>query len=137
MMGEAIHIRTNYTQHDGVLVTDKGTKVSLGREDGTVAPYELLLGGLSYCLFRTFESVSEKMKAEYAGMDMEITGVKGDDKIGMLTNVDLTVSVTGAADEKKITKAFEIATRYCSVFNTLGKIAEMKWEISFHETLSV
>ncbi len=131
-MGESIHIQTNYAQHDGTLVTDSGTRVLLGREQGTVAPYELLLGGLSYCLFRTFESVTEKMKLKYEGMDMEITGVKGDDAIGMLTNVTLKVSMTGAPDEKKITRAFDISTRYCSVFNTLGKVAEMKWDISFH-----
>lgn len=131
-MGESIHIMTNYAQHDGRLVTDSGSVVQLGRETGTVAPYELLLGGLSYCLFRTFESVTEKMKVKYEGMDMEITGVKGDDAIGMLTNVTLQVSMTGAPDEKKVRKAFDISTRYCSVFNTLGKIAEMKWDISFH-----
>ncbi len=130
-MGESIHIKTNYAQHDGILVTDKGTKVSLGREEGTVAPYELLLGGLSYCLFRTFESITAKMQVEYQGVDMEITGVKGDDKIGMLTHVTLAVTMKGAPDETKAEKAFEIATRYCSVFNTLGKVAEMKWEISF------
>ncbi len=130
-MGQSIHVKTAYAQHDGRLITDSGTEVLLGREQGTVAPYELLLGGLSYCLFRTFESVAAKMKVGYAGMDIEITGVKGDDEVGMLTHVDLKVSVSGAPDEKKVTKAFEISTRYCSQFNTIGKVAEMKWDIRF------
>jgi putative redox protein len=130
-MGESIHIVAKYNQHDGTLVTDKGSSVALGHEKDTVAPYELLLGGLSYCLFRTFESIAEKMQLAYSGMDMDVDGVKRDDKIGMLETVTIKVDAKGVKDEGKFKKAFEISTRYCSVFNTLSKIAEMKWDINF------
>lgn len=132
-MGESIHITTTYNQHDGSLITDKGTTIALGGDKDTVAPYELLLGGLSYCLFKTFESIAEKMQVEYAGMDIDIVGVKRDDKVAMLETVTLKVDAKGIKEEQKgkFSKAFEVSTRYCSVFNTLAKIAEMKWDINF------
>jgi len=130
-MGATTHIVTKYNQHDGTLITDKGFTVALGSQKDSIAPYELLLGGLSYCLFRTFESIAEKMQFEYSSMDMDIVGVKRDDKIGMLETVTIKVEVKGASNEGKFKKAFEIATRYCSVYNTLLKIAEMKWDINY------
>lgn len=115
----------------GTLITDKGSTVALGSEKGSVAPYELLLGGLSYCLYKTFESVAEKMQFEYSTTDIDIVGVKGDDKVGMLETVTIKVEAKGVGDEKKFKKAFEIATRYCSQYNTLSKVATMKYDINF------
>lgn len=130
-MGEKIHIVSQFGKHEGRLVTDSGASVALGRTAETFAPYELLLGALSYCLFRTFESLAEKMKLSYEGMDMHIEGVKRDDKIQMLETCHIRVEGKGASDKDLFTKAFETATRYCSVFNTLSKVASMSWEVRF------
>jgi putative redox protein len=130
-MGSKIHIITQYGKHSGKLVTDSGAAVALGYESATFAPYELLLGGLSYCTFRTYESVAEKMQLAYTGMDIHVDGVKGDDKIGMLVTVHLKVIAKGVQDEEKFKKAFDIATRYCSMYNTLGKVATMTWDVTF------
>lgn len=130
-MGESIHVLTTYNKSNGTLITDKGSTVALGNEKGSVAPYELLLGGLSYCLYKTFESVAEKMQFEYSTTDIDIIGVKGDDKVGMLETVTIKVEAKGVVDEKKFNKAFEIATRYCSQYNTLSKVATMKYDINF------
>jgi putative redox protein len=130
-MGETTHITAQYNQHDGTLLTDRGSTVLLDNTKEGVAPYELLLGGLSSCLFRTYESIAEKMKFAYDGMQMDITGVKREDKVAMLETVTIKVVAKGVEERDKFTKAFEIATRYCSVFNTLAKIAEMKWDIDF------
>jgi len=130
-MGAKTHIVSQFTQHEGRLVTDSGAMVALGHEADTFAPYELLLGGLSYCLFSTFESIAEKMQLVYAGMDMNITGIKRDDKIATLETCSIKVLAKGAPDQEKFSKAFEISTRYCSVFQTIGKVATMDWEIVF------
>lgn len=130
-MGARTHIVSHFGKHDGRLVTDSGASVALGHEAETFAPYELLLGALSYCLFRTFESIAEKMQLGYEGMDMHIEGVKRDDKIGTLETCTINVQARGTADQEKFTKAFEISTRYCSVFNTIGKVAVMDWNIAF------
>ena len=130
-MGAKTHIVSKFTRHEGRLTTDTGAMVALGREAENFAPYELLLGGLSYCLFSTFESIAEKMQVQYTGMDMNITGIKRDDKVATLETCSISVLANGAPDQEKFKKAFEISTRYCSVFNTIGKVAEMSWEISF------
>jgi putative redox protein len=130
-MGETTHIRSNFNQTEGTLVTDRGSTVALSSEKDGVAPYELLLGGLSFCLFKTYESIAQKMQFAYEGLSMDITGVKRDDKVALLKTVTIDVVAKGVEDQKKFTKAFEIATRYCSVYNTLSKIAEMKWDIDF------
>ncbi len=132
-MGESIHITVNYNQQGKTLMTDNGYAIALGYKENTAAPYELLLGALSSCLFSTYESIAKKMQLEYNTVDMDIVGVKRDDKVAMLETVNIKVDVTGVSeqDQAKFTKAFEIGTRYCSVYNTLSKIAEMKWDINF------
>jgi len=130
-MGETTHIKSDYSISDGILQTDRGSTLSLSGEKDGFAPYELLLGGLSFCLFKTYESIAEKMKLSYEGVSMDITGIKRDEKVALLKDVQIDVVAKGVEDQSKFTKAFEIATRYCSVFNTLANIAEMKWDIDF------
>ena len=104
----------------------------LGRSSAdTFSAYELLLGGLSHCLFSTYESMAEKMQVEYSGLDMNITGVKRDEKVATLKTVDIDVLAKGVTDQDKFAKAFEIATRYCSIFTTISKVAEMRWNITY------
>ena len=130
-MGQNIHIVSQFNKHDGQLRTDSGATLELSRKPHAFAPYELLLGGLSYCLFSTFESISEKMQVSYVGMEMDIKGEKRDEKVATLETCLITVSANGVEDEEKFKKAFEISTRYCSVFQTLSKVATMNWNISF------
>jgi len=125
------HIVSRFNQVDGQMVTDSGSKAGLGSSPGSFAPYELLLGALSYCLFSTFVSIAQKMQLSYEGLDMDITGVKRDEKVATLETCDIKVTAKGVEDEQKFAKSFEIATRYCSVFQTLGNVAQMKWDISY------
>lgn len=130
-MEQKIHIATQYGLHDGTLVTDRGSKLQLGPQDNGYAPYELLLGGLSFCLFSTFDSIAQKMQLTYSSVDIDVTGVKRDEKVATLKTCSIAVVAQGVEDEAKFNKAFEVATRYCSVFNTIAKVAEMEWNITF------
>lgn len=130
-MGKTTHIVSQFNEHDGRLVTDSGAMVALGGTAEAFAPYELLLGGLSYCLFSTFESIAEKMQLKYTGMDMHVTGVKRDEKVATLETCTIDVTAKGVVDQEKFSKAFEISTRYCSVFQTISKVAQMHWVIKF------
>ncbi|MHC1691563.1 MAG: OsmC family protein [Sphaerochaetaceae bacterium] len=130
-MGQKIHIVSHFKTGSGRLVSDSGAMAALGNEAGTFAPYELLLGALSFCLFRTFESLAEKMKVGYEGMDMHINGEKRDEKVATLQTCHIQVTAKGVEDQEKFTKAFETATRYCSIFNTLNHVATMTWDIAF------
>ena len=130
-MGSKTHIVSKFAKHDGRLITDSGASVTLGTRAETFSAYELLLGGLSHCLFSTYESMAVKMQVEYSGLDMNITGVKRDEKVATLKTVDIDVLAKGVTDQDKFAKAFEIATRYCSIFTTISKVAEMRWNITY------
>ena len=130
-MGKKIHIVSQFDGPEGRLVTDTGAKVALGQSAEKFAPYELLLGGLSFCLHSTFESIAEKMQVTYEHIDMHVTGVKREDKVATLETCEIAVEVAGTADQEKFTKAFEISTRYCSVYHTISKVADMSWTVTF------
>jgi len=117
--------------HAGKLVTDSGAAVALGHEASTFAPYELLLGGLSYCLFRTFEDIAAKMQLAYEGVDMHVDGEKREEKVATLEFCKVSLRAKGVTDQEKFKKAFDIATRYCSVYNTISKVATMSWSVEF------
>ncbi|MFA5468122.1 MAG: OsmC family protein [Sphaerochaetaceae bacterium] len=130
-MGSKTHVIAKYGKSDGRLITDTAASVALGRSSEKFSPYELLLGALSYCLFLTYQSLAEKMQVEHTSVDIDITGVKRDAKVSTLEHVDLLVVAKGVNDEKKFDKAFEIATRYCSVFNTISQVAKIDWKIRY------
>ncbi|MFA6775256.1 MAG: OsmC family protein [Sphaerochaetaceae bacterium] len=97
----------------------------------TSGPYEYLLGALSGCLFMTFKDIAAKMHLSYEHISFRTHGVKRDEVPKWLQSVDITIVVTGASDPQAFTKAFEIATRYCSIYNTLAKVAKMEWTVEF------
>jgi len=97
----------------------------------TTGPYEYLLGALSGCLFMTFKDIAAKMHVTYEHISFQTHGVKRDEVPTWLESVDIKVTVTGASDASAFTKAFEIATRYCSIYNTLAKVAKMEWTVEF------
>lgn len=131
VMKQKIHIVSQFNGSDGQLITDSGATVAMGRSAEKFAPYELLLGGLSYCLYSTFESIAEKMQLVYGAVELDIAGVKRDEKVATLEMVTINVEAKGIEDQEKFNKAVEISTRYCSVFQTISKVAKIDWHISF------
>lgn len=131
MAKKTIHTITAFEQESWLAENDRGTKVSIGPGPGKTAPYELLFAALSGCLYDTFASVAEKMKVTLPPVVFDISGVKRDAEVATLESCFIQVTVSGKADEKKIQKAFETATRYCSIFHTLSLVASMEWSIEF------
>jgi putative redox protein len=94
--------------------------------DGTgFVPYELLYSALGSCVHATFLGIAEKMRVTFDAVDYHITGVKREEIPTFLTECTMTITVTNASDASKFDKAFELGTQYCSVFNTLAKVAVM------------
>ena len=89
-------------------------------------PYELLYSALGSCVHATFLGIAEKMRIQFESMDYHITGVKREEIPTYLVECTLTVTVRGASDQAKFEKAFTLGTEYCSIFNTLKKVATMK-----------
>ena len=132
-MGSKQHVIADFYDTRWRTVNDIGTEIKIGNDAGKAAPYDLLLGALSGCLYTTFESILEKMQITVKGTRYDIHGEKRDDKIATLKECHVNVTVVGAEDEQKTKKAMEIATRYCSIYQTLSKVAEMSWEVAFEK----
>lgn len=127
-MEEHRHIRADFVPDHFQFSTPDGKAYEIG----STGPYEYLLGALSGCLFKTFDSLAKKMQVSWEHVSMEIEGIKRDEKVAMLKDVIIEVTATGVEDQAKFTKAFETATRYCSIYETLSKVARMEWTVSFN-----
>ncbi len=119
-------------QTHGILTGHHGS-TQVGPSEGALTPYDMILGGLGGCLNHTFQSVLDKKKIKIHGVNYAIEGVKREEQPATLKTVDVEVSISGADEDhlKDIEKAFEIATKYCSVYQTLAKVATMRYEVTF------
>ena len=117
---------------NGVLEA-KNTSIQVGGTEGTAAPYDMLLGALGSCLYATFLDIAVKKRIEYDRVEIKIKGEKRTEVPMTLKEVDIEAVVYGskAEKEKGLTQAFQLATRYCSVFQTVAKVAEMHPRIRF------
>lgn len=96
-------------------------------------PYEMVLGGLGACLNYTFQDVLDKMRTTVGSVRYEITGLKQEAIPTVLQEVIIKVTLTGVDETKKgkVEKAWLKATEYCSMYETLSRVATMKPELIF------
>lgn len=114
----------------GQLNTKKAS-VPVGIEDGELEPYDMFLGALATCLYSTFLDVVEKKKITFDESNMEITGEKRKEIPMTLDWVKVVLEVKNVSNEKGAMKAAELAKKYCSVYKTISKVAEMELEVRF------
>lgn len=117
-------------EFSGELVVPNG-KVAIGIEEGTVAPYDLLFGALASCLYATFLDVAKKKKIEFESARIEVTGEKRTEVPTILTWVDTKLIIKGAQKESGLEKSYEMATKYCSIYQTIAQVAKMTWSVDF------
>lgn len=117
---------------NGELLGDRG-KTLIGATGETFVPYELLYGALSSCVHATVLGVLRKMRLEYETVSYDVTGNKRTEVPTFLTDVYFNVTMTGVEEDKqkKMTKAIELGTEYCSIYNTLAKVANMHLKIEY------
>ena len=113
----------------GELTGEKLT-VPVGRQAEGLKPYELLLGALGACYCATFVDVAKKMRLEYQRCEFDIRGLKRDEVPTILTAVEMDFRVYGAAGEKGFARAAELAAKYCSVHETISRVADIKINLS-------
>ena len=128
-MAEHTHIRSDFVPGHWQFVTDGGKSLTIDRES---SPYDYLFGALSGCLFATFSDLAVKMKVGWEHVSFEVDGEKRTESPTTLEWVTVKVVATGVDNQGKFTKAFETATRYCSIYETLSKVARMEWTVRFN-----
>ncbi len=121
-------------QLHGILTGHHGSS-QVGPAEGALDPYDMVLGGLGGCLNHTLQSILDKKRIKVQGIHYDIEGEKRTEPPTTLKYVDVRMQVRGADEEAKndIEKAFELATRYCSVYQTLSKVATMRPKLTFEE----
>jgi putative redox protein len=130
-MANTNHMRARFTKEQWELTNDRGNSLYIGSKPDAFAPYDLLLGALEGCLVSTFDDVVTKMRLDYTSVEFDVTGIKRDADVATLETCRVEVTVFGGSDEKKLKRAFDIATRYCSVYQTISQVADMSWDITF------
>ncbi len=120
-------------QFHGIVTGHHGSS-QIGPAEGALAAYDMVLGGLGACLNHTFQTVMDKKRLQFQAIKYDIVGKKREEVPTTLNHVQVDVVVTGVEekDHNQVTKAFELATKYCSVFVTLSHVAEMEWTMTFN-----
>lgn len=117
-------------QFVGELTSPKGT-VKIGAQDGGMAPYHLLFGALGSCFYSTFLSIANKRKQTFDDAFIEISGTKRTTEIPTLESVLIRLVIKNPSDQASLRKCAELGTRFCSIHETISKVAEMHLEVEF------
>jgi putative redox protein len=106
-------------------------EIGIGIEPNEARPYDMLQGALAACLHSTFLDILEKKRLTLDFADYEISGEKRDDVPTTLKTVTVNVTLPAGENELAYRKSMELATKYCSVYNTLSHVAEMTLVLNF------
>jgi putative redox protein len=104
--------------------------INIGSQANEARPYDLLQGALVSCLHSTFLDILEKKRLTIDFAHYEVEGEKRDEIPTTLKSVTITVTLP-SGQEEALTKSMELAKKYCSVFSTLSKVAEMNLIIKY------
>ena len=71
------------------------------------------------------------MRISWEHVSFEVNGTKRDAVPTTLEEVVTTVQASGVDNQQKFLKAFETATRYCSIYQTISQVSRMSWSVDF------
>lgn len=115
---------------NGTLYAPNGT-AQIGVEPETLAPYDMLFGALAACLYSTFLDVARKKRIDFSHVDLVVSGNKRSQVPMTLEWVHVKAVIHDAEKELGLIQAFDLATQYCSIYETISKVAEMTYEVDF------
>ncbi len=113
----------------GKLILREG-EIGIGIEPNEARPYDLLQGALVSCLHSTLLEILVKKRIEIESVSYRVSGEKRDEIPTTLKSVTIEAEFVTLASEEQIRKSMELASKYCSVYNTLAQVAEMKINLS-------
>ena len=138
-------MKTNHNSHMGQKVTAhlefkkdfKGKliladgEIGIGMNPNEARPYDLLQGALVSCLHSTLLEILTKKRIDIDSVYYQVSGEKRDEIPTTLKSVSIEAFFSPSDKEEQIRKSMELACKYCSVYNTLAQVAEMKMTMSF------
>lgn len=114
----------------GKVIAPRGT-VLIGDQENGMAPYHLLFGALGSCFYSTFLAIATKKRLTYDSVKIEISGHKRTGEIPTLEEVWIHMSIKNPSNEALLRKSAELGTRFCSIHETISKVANMHLEVVF------
>jgi putative redox protein len=115
---------------DGALELKEGS-VSIGMLPNQASPYKLLQAALISCLHSTFLDVIEKKRLNLESVTYHSSGFKREEIPSTIETLHLDVHVKGIENKVAVEKSFELATKVCSVFNTISQVGTITYTIHY------
>lgn len=117
----------------GTMISPTGS-VILGDQPNGISPYQLLFGALGSCFYSTFLGVATKKRLTFTKATLEIGGHKRDEVPPTLDHVTIKMVIYDASDEMQFRKSALLGAQYCSIHETISKVAKIDLEVSFAVT---
>ncbi len=119
------------SEFKGEMETPTG-KVTLGDQEHGIYPYHLLFGALGSCFYSTFLSIATKKRLTFDKASVEVSDNKGTGKeINLLEKATIKLVVKNPSNEKGIIKSAELGAKFCSIHQTISKVADIKLIVEF------
>ena len=127
------HLHFSGNNYDGMGQTTRGLSIPINTEESGALPYELLLMALGSCLYATFMEIATKKRLTWDQVDLDLFGDKREESPTFLKTGLIRFNITGTreVDHKKLEKSLVLASQYCSIYQTLIKVADLKTEMVF------
>jgi putative redox protein len=119
-------------EYDGVAHGPNGD-IAIGGGENKFAPYNLLFSALGSCMYANFLEIARKKRISYDAVRISVRGAKRDAIPATLKWVTVRYEVVNpmAGSEGGLEKTAALSAEYCSIFQTLAHVAEMKCEVTF------
>lgn len=115
---------------DGEMTVEAGT-YHIGEQGKGLQPYNLLMGALGSCFYATFLSIVEKKRLTFDGATLELTGNKRTLVPETLETVHIQMQIKNPSDEKQFLRSVELGAKYCSIHETVSKVATITIDVEF------
>jgi putative redox protein len=112
-------------------MTSPTTTVALGSQPNGAMPYHLLYGALASCFYATFLSVANKKRLTFLRANLTVNGTKRDATPPTLSEVVIDFEIINPSDEAGLIQSAELGGEYCSIHETISKIATIKTNVTF------
>jgi len=100
-------------------------------EDGLM-PYELAMSGIVSCFYSTFIDIALKKRLEWESVLVDIFWEKSNEEVAFLKEAKIKLQVkTIKGSDTNFDKSFELAAKYCSLYQTFSRVAALSWEATY------
>ena len=119
--------------HDSFVgeMTSPNGHIAIGGQPGAMKPYHLLFGALGSCFYATFLGVAQKKRLTFTHADIVVNGNKREEIPTTLDRVTIDFTITNPSNEDHATKAAELGAKYCSIHETISRVAEITLNVRF------